>query len=117
MTAVGGTTLNLDSASNRVGRDRVERRRQRLLRVRGEAVLAARHGCAAARSPTSRRTPTRHRRGDLRLDVLPGQKGWFRVGGTSLSAPLIAAVYALAGNGSSTSAGSFPYAHTSRSST
>lgn len=27
-----------------------------------------------------------------------GQKGWFTVGGTSLSAPLIAAVYALSGN-------------------
>lgn len=29
-----------------------------------------------------------------------GQSGWFKVGGTSLSAPLIAGVYALAGNAS-----------------
>jgi subtilase family serine protease len=41
-----------------------------------------------------------------------GQQGWFRVGGTSLSAPLVAAAYALAGNGASTTYGSFPYSHT-----
>ena len=32
-----------------------------------------------------------------------GQSGWFKVGGTSLSAPLIAGVYALAGNAASVS--------------
>jgi len=35
--------------------------------------------------------------------------GWYQVGGTSLAAPLIASIYALAGNGSSTTYGSFPY--------
>lgn len=40
-----------------------------------------------------------------------GQKGWFKVGGTSLSAPLVAAVYALAG-GISGQAAAIPYAHT-----
>ncbi|PWU24967.1 MAG: peptidase S8 [Candidatus Rokuibacteriota bacterium] len=39
--------------------------------------------------------------------------GWYQVGGTSLAAPLVAAVYALAGNGASTTYGSFPYSHTS----
>jgi subtilase family serine protease len=34
--------------------------------------------------------------------ALSGQFGWFRVGGTSLSSPLIAAVFALAGNDGST---------------
>jgi len=38
--------------------------------------------------------------------------GWVRVGGTSESAPIIAAVYALAGNGATVVAGSFPYSHT-----
>jgi subtilase family serine protease len=38
-----------------------------------------------------------------------GRSGWFQVGGTSLSAPLIAAVYALAVGGSA----STPYSHTS----
>jgi subtilase family serine protease len=32
-----------------------------------------------------------------------GRSGWFQVGGTSLSAPLVAGIYALAGNASSTS--------------
>jgi subtilase family serine protease len=42
-----------------------------------------------------------------------GQTGWWKVGGTSLAAPLVAAVYALAGNAASTVYGSYPYAHTS----
>jgi subtilase family serine protease len=37
---------------------------------------------------------------------------WFRFGGTSVSAPIIASVYGLAGNGASVNFGSFPYAHT-----
>jgi subtilase family serine protease len=40
-------------------------------------------------------------------------KGWGTVGGTSASAPLVAAVYALAGNGASTTYASYPYSHTS----
>ena len=35
--------------------------------------------------------------------------GWYQVGGTSLASPLVAAVYALAGNGSATTYGSYPY--------
>ena len=43
-----------------------------------------------------------------------GRTGWFTVGGTSLAAPLIAAVYALAGNAASRSyPASIAYAHTS----
>ena len=38
--------------------------------------------------------------------------GWLVFGGTSVGAPLIAAVYALAGNSSSIVYGSFPYSHT-----
>lgn len=41
-----------------------------------------------------------------------GQSGWLTVGGTSLSSPLIASVYALAGNGGSINDGSYPYGHT-----
>ncbi len=43
-----------------------------------------------------------------------GQKGWFVVGGTSASAPIIAGVYALAGNVASTTYASYPYAHASQ---
>lgn len=38
--------------------------------------------------------------------------GWFQVGGTSLASPIIASTYALAGNGTSTVDGSYPYSHT-----
>jgi subtilase family serine protease len=39
------------------------------------------------------------------------RSGWFVVGGTSLASPLIAGVYALAGNAGSVTAGSYPYGH------
>jgi subtilase family serine protease len=42
-----------------------------------------------------------------------GRSGWFVVGGTSVSAPIIAAVYALAGNASSVTFGGYPYDHSS----
>ena len=38
--------------------------------------------------------------------------GWLVFGGTSVAAPIIASVYALAGNGASNTYGSFPYSHT-----
>jgi subtilase family serine protease len=38
--------------------------------------------------------------------------GWGRVGGTSAAAPIIASVYAISGNASSVTYGSYPYAHT-----
>ncbi len=41
-----------------------------------------------------------------------GRKGWFVVGGTSASAPIIAGVYALAGNATTVTYGSYPYANT-----
>src|SRR5919108_1106916 len=37
---------------------------------------------------------------------------WWTVGGTSASSPIIASVYALAGNASSVTYGSYPYSHT-----
>jgi subtilase family serine protease len=37
---------------------------------------------------------------------------WFTVGGTSASSPIVASVYALAGNASTVNAGSYPYSHT-----
>jgi Subtilase family len=43
-----------------------------------------------------------------------GRSGWFQVGGTSLASPLIAGVYALAGNAASAEyPASIPYAHVS----
>jgi subtilase family serine protease len=40
-----------------------------------------------------------------------GASGWMVFGGTSVSAPIVASVYALAGNGGATTAGSYPYSH------
>ena len=45
--------------------------------------------------------------------VASGLDGWAQVGGTSLSSPLIASVYALAGNTASITYGAYPYSHTS----
>ena len=42
-----------------------------------------------------------------------GTSGWLVFGGTSASAPIIASVYALAGNAASLNYGSYPYSHTS----
>jgi subtilase family serine protease len=42
-----------------------------------------------------------------------GYSGWLVFGGTSVASPIIASVYALAGNASSVDYGSYPYSHTS----
>jgi subtilase family serine protease len=41
------------------------------------------------------------------------QSGWLVFGGTSVSSPIIASVYALAGNATTVTCGSYPYSHTS----
>ncbi len=41
------------------------------------------------------------------------ESGWLVFGGTSVASPIIASFYALAGNASSVTYGSFPYSHTS----
>jgi subtilase family serine protease len=122
VVAVGGTTLTL-GAGNTYGSERV--------------WSGAGSGCSAYFSARSWQTSTAgwaktgcgSKRGvaDVSADANPntgasvydttsyqGQSGWFQVGGTSLSAPLIGAVYALAGNAGTTSyPASIPYGHTS----
>jgi hypothetical protein len=41
-----------------------------------------------------------------------GLSGWLVFGGTSVASPIIGTVYALAGNASTVTYGSFPYSHT-----
>jgi subtilase family serine protease len=48
----------------------------------------------------------------LSLGLATGADGWVQVGGTSASSPIIASVYALAGNTASVHYGSQPYANT-----
>jgi subtilase family serine protease len=115
VTAVGGTTLTLGSGNS----------------YQSESAWAdAGSGCSSYEpkpswqhdSGCSRRTVA-----DVSADADPntgaavydsvaysGQTGWFQVGGTSLASPLVAAVYALAGNTSSDTYGSTPYAHTAQ---
>src|SRR5438445_1856025 len=114
VTAVGGTRLTLDGTGHRTSET---------------AWSGAGSGCSAYEPKPSWQHDTRCGRrtvADVSADADPasgasvydstpyqGQSGRFRVGGTSLSAPLVAGVYALAGNGRSTNAGSFPYTHAS----
>jgi subtilase family serine protease len=49
----------------------------------------------------------------IEVGAVQGLDGWAQVGGTSLSSPLTASVYTLAGNTASVSYGSYPYSHTS----
>jgi subtilase family serine protease len=42
-----------------------------------------------------------------------GRSGWLVFGGTSVASPIVASVYALAGNAASVTYGSYPYSHTS----
>jgi len=114
VTAVGGTTLMLNSNNTR----------------KSETVWAgAGSGCSAYEpKPTWQKDKGCIRRtvADVSADANPntgaavydtvryqGRSGWFKVGGTSLSSPIIAAMYALAGNGASTIDGSYPYSHSS----
>ncbi|MBO0869309.1 MAG: S53 family peptidase [Micromonosporaceae bacterium] len=112
VTAVGGTTLNWN------GSTRTE-----------TAWNGAGSGCSASfAQPAGQATAgtgcTRHAIADVSAVADPatgvsvydttafqGQSQWFRVGGTSVSSPIIAAVIALAGNASSYT-NSFPYSHT-----
>jgi subtilase family serine protease len=118
VTAVGGTTLKLTTSNTRSSET---------------AWKGAGSGCSAFEAKPSwqhdagcaRRTVA-----DVSADADPSTgaavvdstpyctvfgctTGWYQVGGTSLAAPLIASVYALAGNGRSTLYGSYPYAHAS----
>jgi subtilase family serine protease len=114
VTAVGGTRLILDGSGNRVSET---------------AWGGAGSGCSAYEAKPSWQPDTGPDTGCVRRTVADvsavadpntgvavydthgyqGLRGWFVVGGTSASAPLIAGVYALAGNASFTLYGSYPY--------
>jgi subtilase family serine protease len=119
VTAVGGTTLKLTGSNTRSSET---------------AWSGAGSGCSAYEPKPSWQHDTgcaRRSVADVSADADPNTgaavydstryctflffnctTGWYQVGGTSLASPLVAAVYALAGNSGSTTYGSFPYAHT-----
>ena len=112
VTAVGGTSLYLNSNGT----------------YNSEIVWSGTgSGCSAFEAKQSWQTDTgcAHRTvADVSADADPntgaavydsvryaGQRGWFQVGGTSLAAPLIAAIYALSGKiPAATAENSLPYA-------
>jgi subtilase family serine protease len=112
VTAVGGTTLTLNSNNTRASE---------------AAWSGTGSGCSAYEpKPTWQKDAGCARRtvADVSADGDPntgaaiydsygfeGFKGWFEVGGTSLSSQLIGSIYALAGNGTATTYGSYPYAN------
>jgi subtilase family serine protease len=114
VTAVGGTTLRLTAGNAYAGET---------------AWSGAGSGCSTYIAKPSWQKDTgcsRRSVADVSADADPntgasvydsvryqGQAGWFQVGGTSLAAPLVGAVYALAGNAASVTYGSYPYTHTS----
>ncbi|HEY5986238.1 MAG TPA: S53 family peptidase [Streptosporangiaceae bacterium] len=117
VTAVGGTTLK--SASNTRGWTET-------------AWSGAGSGCSAYNTALSAQANfntgcSRRAVADVSADANPntgvavydstpynGVSGWFVVGGTSVSSPVIASVFALAGNGSSIT-NNYPYNHYSSS--
>jgi subtilase family serine protease len=113
VTAVGGTTLTLKGDNTRLSETAWSGTGSGCSSYEAKPAWQADPGCA------------RRAVADVSADADPntgasvydsqgysGRRGWFQVGGTSLAAPLIAAVYALAGNAASTTYGSFPYSHT-----
>ncbi len=113
VTAVGGTTLTVNSDGS----------------YGGETVWSGTgSGCSQYEpKPAWQHDACTHRTvGDIAADADPAtgaavydsvpyqfQSGWFKVGGTSLASPLIAAVYALGGAPASLTYGSAPYAASS----
>ena len=112
VTAVGGTTLNLNTDNT----------------YKSESVWSgAGSGCSAYEPKPTWQTDAGcglRTVADVAADANPntgaavydtvryqGRSGWFQVGGTSLASPIIAAVYGLAGNATSTVDGQYPYLH------
>jgi subtilase family serine protease len=111
VTAVGGTSLT--KASNTRGWSET-------------AWSGAGSGCSAyIAKPSWQKDPGCSNRtvADVSADADPNTgvsvydtyhtSGWLVFGGTSVASPIIASVYALAGNAGSVTYGSYPYSHTS----
>lgn len=114
VTAVGGTTLDLDSTNARVSESAWEQGSSGCSAYESKPTWQSDNGCkqrtvpdvAAVANPDT---------GAAVYDSYgySGRRGWYDVGGTSLAAPIVAAIYALAGNADNVVYGSYPYAHSS----
>ncbi|MGN6275553.1 MAG: S53 family peptidase [Solirubrobacterales bacterium] len=109
VTAVGGTTLTRDATTARGWKE--------------SAWSKAGSGCSAyVAKPEWQTDSCSHRTvADVSADADPNTgvavydtlrtRGWLVFGGTSVAAPIVAGVYALAGNASTVTYGSYPYSH------
>jgi subtilase family serine protease len=114
VTAVGGTTLEVDSSNARVSESAWDLGGSGCSAYESKPTWQSDGGCthrtvpdvAAVANPST---------GAAVYDSYgyQGESGWMKIGGTSVAAPLVAAAYALAGNAADVVAGSYPYTHSS----
>ena len=112
VTAVGGTTLDLDSSGARVRESAWEQGSSGCSAFESKPAWQSDTGCARRTVPDVAAVANPDT-GAAVYDSYgySGRSGWFKVGGTSLATPIVAAVYALAGNAGTVVAGSYPYGH------
>ncbi len=112
VTAVGGTTLDVDGSNARVSETAWEQGGSGCSAYESKPAWQADAGCAQRTVPDVAAVANPDT-GAAVYDSYgySGQRGWFKIGGTSLAAPIVAAIYALAGNADTVVAGSYPYAH------
>ena len=128
VTAVGGTTLNRDSSVARGWTETVWSTSSTEGTGSGCSKYDPQPSWQSATATVTNNPGVCSKRvvGDVSADADPntgvsvydsyayrGQSGWLVFGGTSVSSPINASVYALAGNASSVTYGSYPYSHAS----
>jgi hypothetical protein len=114
VTAVGGTTLDVDGSNARVSESAWEMASSGCSAYESKPTWQSDAGCAQRTVPDVAAVANPDT-GAAVYDSYgySGRSGWFKVGGTSLAAPIVAAIYALAGNADTVVAGSYPYGHSS----
>ncbi|HUK45928.1 MAG TPA: S53 family peptidase [Gaiellaceae bacterium] len=117
VTAVGGTTLTVDAAPGPTytygGETAWADGGSGCSSVETQPAWQAGLGSCGMRSVADVAADADPNTGAAVYDSVPysGSSGWFQVGGTSLSSPIIASVYGLADNTSTIADGSTPYAY------
>jgi subtilase family serine protease len=112
VTAVGGTTLNRSTNARGWTESAWSGTGSGCSRVYAKPAWQTDSGCAR-RTVADVSAVANPSTGVAVFDTFGVTGGpWFQFGGTSVSAPIIASVYGLAGNGATVDYGAFPYAHT-----
>jgi subtilase family serine protease len=117
VTAVGGTTLKLNANNTRASETVWSGSGSGCSAYEPKPTWQHDAGCSTHRTVADVAADADPNTGAAVYDSTPYctflwfgcSTGWYQVGGTSLASPIIAAVYALAGNGKNTNYGSYPY--------